>query len=184
MYQWYTASGNQMLNVDELASNGAVHVVRSVLFPPFADLNATVHATPALRAATSLMDASNISFLFDGNIGLFFLSYTADESIEMFQYSEAETLTAFLPMDSPLLNGSLATMDWTTLPPALLLDRHVVRGSWFTSGLVDGDALFNLNGQMLPVRHDGDCIGIGGSCIVVRDITLTNGVLHVIDKLL
>ena len=58
-----------------------------------------------------------------------------------------------------------------------------MRGTWFVSGLIDGDLLFTLGGEPLSVSHDGDCIGINDACIVVRDITLSNGVLHVVNKL-
>lgn len=63
-----------------------------------------------------------------------------------------------------------------------VLKRHIVHGTWFTSGLIDGDRLVSLSDRVLPVGHGGECVGVGGACIAVRDITLTNGVLHVIDK--
>lgn len=65
-----------------------------------------------------------------------------------------------------------------------VLRRHVVRGTWFTSGLIDGDHLFTFDDQVLTVKNDADCVGINGACIAVRDITLTNGVLHVVDNLI
>ena len=73
--------------------------------------------------------------------------------------------------------------------PCLVSDvirRHVVRGTWFVSGLIDGDLLPTFSNRSLTVSHDtpnGQCLAVGGVCIVVRDITLTNGVLHVIDHL-
>ncbi len=75
------------------------------------------------------------------------------------------------------------SVTWSFRVGVDLLERQVVRGTWFVSGLIDGDLLFALNGQTLRVSHEGDCIGINGACIVVRDITLSNGVLHVVDKL-
>ena len=64
--------------------------------------------------------------------------------------------------------------------------RHVVRGTWFASGLIDGDLLPTFSNRSLGVSNDtpnGQCMAVGRACIVVRDITLTNGVLHVIDQL-
>lgn len=156
---WYAASGSTIIDLDETASNGVVHVIHSVLFPPIGDLNVTVQSTPALRASSVLLESST----------------NADLN------GESVSLTAFLPMDSPLLNETLSSLDTSMLSD--LLERQVVRGTWFVSGLIDGDLLFALNGQTLRVSHEGDCIGINGACIVVRDITLSNGVLHVVDKL-
>ena len=112
--QWYTASGSQILNLDETASNGVVHVVRSVLFPPHGDLNATVHSTPALRAATSLLQIAENSELFDGN--LFANISFVNARLTFVSWSTGSTsLTAFLPMDSPLLNYTLSSLDTSTL---------------------------------------------------------------------
>lgn len=63
-----------------------------------------------------------------------------------------------------------------------MLSRHLVRGAWFTSGLVDEDQIYDLNNRPMHISRTESCIGIDGACIIVRDITLTNGVLHVIDR--
>lgn len=65
-----------------------------------------------------------------------------------------------------------------------ILARHLVRGTWFASGLIDGDYLYSISDDEIRVVQHEDCIGVNGACIVMRDITLTNGVLHVIDKLI
>lgn len=63
-----------------------------------------------------------------------------------------------------------------------MIRKHVVRGVWFLSGLIDGDRLVTISDEILSITHDGDCVSVNGACVVVRDITLTNGVLHVVDK--
>lgn len=58
----------------------------------------------------------------------------------------------------------------------------MVRGVWFLSGLIDGDRMITIDDDFLTITHDGECVAVNGACIVVRDITLTNGVLHVINR--
>ena len=55
--QWYTASGTTITNLDEMASNGVVHIVSSILFPPLGDLYSTVKWTPALQTAFTLLQS-------------------------------------------------------------------------------------------------------------------------------
>lgn len=52
-------SGSQIINLDEVASNGVVHVVRSVLLPPLGDLFSTVKWTPALQTAFYMLESAN-----------------------------------------------------------------------------------------------------------------------------
>jgi len=158
---WYTASGSQIINLDESASNGVVHIVRSVLSPPNGDLYTTVQWTPALQMSFGLLQNAFISDLFN----------------------ESATVTAFLPVDSPEMEEILTSR---TLPSssASILSRHVVPGTWFESGLIDEDQIYDLNNRPIHISRTEGCIGINGACIVARDITLTNGVLHVIDRLI
>jgi len=147
--------------LDVEASNGVVHVVRSVLSPPNGDLITTVQWTPALQMSFGLLQNALIPDLFN----------------------ESEIITAFLPVDSPIMEEILAS--GTLSSPSMrasILRRHLVPGTWFTSGLVDDDQIYNLNNEPMHVSRAEGCIGIDGACIIVRDITLTNGVLHVIDR--
>lgn len=153
------SSGSQIVNLDESTSDGVVHVVSSVLSPPNGDLNATVQWTPALKMSFDLLRNTIIPDLFD----------------------ESVIMTAFLPVDSPQMEDILKSR---TLPSSSdsMLSRHLVRGAWFTSGLVDEDQIYDLNNRPMHISRTESCIGIDGACIIVRDITLTNGVLHVIDR--
>lgn len=63
-----------------------------------------------------------------------------------------------------------------------MIRKHIARGVWFLSGLIDGDRLVTIGDDILTITHEGDCVAVNGACIVVRDVTLTNGVLHVVDK--
>lgn len=155
---WFTASGSQITNLDEVASNGIVHVVSSVLLPPLGDLYSTVKWTPALQTAFAMLQSANDPLFSNGSA----------------------SLTAFLPEDSPVLKAITDGLSPSSL--ASMIRKHVVRGVWFLSGLIDGDRMMTIDDDFLAVTYDGECVAVNGACIVVRDITLTNGVLHVIDK--
>lgn len=90
--QWYAASGSTIIDLDETASNGVVHVIHSVLFPPIGDLNVTVQSTPALRASSVLLESSTNA---DLNGGTIFLSRFGPVAI--FKFTSAATSSAKSP---------------------------------------------------------------------------------------
>lgn len=98
-----------IINLDEMASNGIVHVVRSVLFPPHGDLNATLQWTPALQIMASIfqkyIDITNLN----GKANIFQFHIMAYSMIILFTY--LDTVTAFLPVDSSLLTAKLSSLD-------------------------------------------------------------------------
>jgi OOP family OmpA-OmpF porin len=65
---------------------------------------------------------------------------------------------------------------------AQVLSHHVVDGVLMSSDLLDGDVMA-LDGNPLAVVA-GDDITVGGARLVERDITASNGVVHVIDRLI
>ena len=93
--------------MDEEVSNGVVHVVRSVLSPPNGDLITTVQWTPALQMSFGLLQNALIPDLFNGIRP----SHCQLREVKLlnFIFVESEIITAFLPVDSPIMEEILAS---------------------------------------------------------------------------
>ena len=107
----------------------------------------------------------------------------------------AETLsgpgpfTVFAPPNSAfdaLPTGTVASL----LEPAnkakltSVLTYHVVPGRLMAADLRDGQVLTTVNGETLTVHKSGNTVMIGDATITQADVAASNGVAHVINKVL
>ena len=65
-----------------------------------------------------------------------------------------------------------------------ILTYHVVAGRLMASDLRDGQVLTTVNGQRLTVRKTGNTVTVGGATVTQADVRASNGVAHVIDRVL
>ncbi|CAM3496754.1 fasciclin domain-containing protein [Pontibacter korlensis] len=65
-----------------------------------------------------------------------------------------------------------------------LLQNHVVAGKLTAADLTDGATLKTLGGQQLSVTKKGNDILVNGAKVVEADGMSTNGVIHVVEKVL
>ncbi|HEX8298294.1 MAG TPA: fasciclin domain-containing protein [Rubricoccaceae bacterium] len=65
-----------------------------------------------------------------------------------------------------------------------ILTYHVVAGNLMASDLRDGQTLTTVNGQRLTVRKTGNTVTVGGATVTQADVRASNGVAHVIDRVL
>jgi uncharacterized surface protein with fasciclin (FAS1) repeats len=66
----------------------------------------------------------------------------------------------------------------------LLLSEHLTVGVLSADDLVARGSFSNAMARDLPVVRDGDTITIGGAQVLVADLTASNGVVHLIDRVL
>jgi uncharacterized surface protein with fasciclin (FAS1) repeats len=95
--------------------------------------------------------------------------------------------TVFAPTDAAFANVPQATLaalakDKAKLRAVLLY--HVVQGKLTAAQVVKLDSVRTLNGQWLKVRVNHGTVTIGGARIIKTDIGASNGVIHVINKVL
>ena len=107
----------------------------------------------------------------------------------------AETLsgpgpfTVFAPPNSAFEALPAGTVE-TALQPAnramltSILTYHVVPGRLMASDLRDGQTLTTVNGARLTVRRQGNTVMVGGATVTQADVRASNGVAHVIDRVL
>jgi uncharacterized surface protein with fasciclin (FAS1) repeats len=69
-------------------------------------------------------------------------------------------------------------------PRPSILSYHVVAGSVPSETAVTLEAGETLNGQSFKMKFDGEVLMIDDAKVVKADIEASNGVTHVIDKVL
>lgn len=67
---------------------------------------------------------------------------------------------------------------------ASILTYHVVAGNAMAADLQDGQELTTVEGGKLKVSIKGDKVMIGNAQVTMADVAASNGVVHVIDKVL
>ena len=65
-----------------------------------------------------------------------------------------------------------------------ILTYHVVPGSLMAADLTDGQELTTIEGKKLKVSVNGSTVTVNGANVVKADVKSSNGVTHVIDKVL
>ena len=65
-----------------------------------------------------------------------------------------------------------------------ILTYHVVSGKALAADLKDGQELTTVQGGKLKVSIKGDKVMIGDAHVTMADVAASNGVVHVIDKVL
>lgn len=96
--------------------------------------------------------------------------------------------TVFAPTDAAF--ASIQKEVDTLLEPAnkeklsKVLTYHVVSGKLLAADLKDGKELTTVEGEKLKVHVHGGKVMIGDAHVTSADIHASNGVIHVIDKVL
>jgi uncharacterized surface protein with fasciclin (FAS1) repeats len=67
---------------------------------------------------------------------------------------------------------------------ANILTYHVVSGAHLAADLKDGAELTTVQGEKLKVTVNGGKVTIGGANVTAADVAASNGVVHLIDKVL
>jgi len=169
-------NGVKVKTADVSASNGVIHVVSRVIFPPAGNIVETAVANPDftyLVAAVTRADASGTSI--SGAL-------TAAGPLTVF----APTNQAFIEAGFPTIE-SIEAADANTLKNILLY--HVVPARVFSSDLTEGAQPTTAGGGTVTVTLAGGAKVQGASNttasgITATDIVANNGVIHIIDQVL
>jgi uncharacterized surface protein with fasciclin (FAS1) repeats len=96
--------------------------------------------------------------------------------------------TVFAPTDAAFasiqkdVDNLLKSENKATL--AKVLTYHVVSGKHMAAELKDGAELTTVQGEKLKVSVKDNMVMIGGAHVTTADVSASNGVVHVIDKVL
>jgi len=95
--------------------------------------------------------------------------------------------TVFAPTDKAFSKVPKATLDTLAKDKAKLrsvLLYHVAKGKLTAKKVVKRNSIKTLNGQRVRVKVRGDKVFVGGARVVTPDVRASNGVIHVINKVL
>ena len=95
--------------------------------------------------------------------------------------------TVFAPTDAAFAKVPKATLERlgrnrAALRSVLLL--HVAKGRLTAAKVTKRRAVKTLNGQRLAIRARGGKVFVGGARVLTPDVAASNGVIHVINKVL
>lgn len=160
-----TANCKKVTQVDNIASNGVIHVLDDVLKPVTETLLDLIQKNPELSTLKTALGSSNLgaSLREDG------------------QY------TLFAPTDTAFKNHKDLLMKIMANPSCMdnVLKNHLLPNV-VCSSVIQGDAQTPniLNKHTKLIRDENDKLYVDGAQIVTSDVMATNGVLHIIDDVL
>ena len=162
-----TVNGANVMMTDVIASNGLIHVIDSVLMPTDTpnDIPRTAQCTGSHDTLVSAVIQAELLETLQG----------------------AGPFTVFAPTDQAFVDAGidLAALNTTegreTLADILLY--HVVAGSVPAANVTDCMTATAVNGDLLGFTV-GDGVMVNGANVSLADVNTSNGVIHVIDKVL
>jgi transforming growth factor-beta-induced protein len=155
-------NGANITAVDVEASNGVIHVIDAVLLPVEDNVDTAVGA-----GLTTLVAAVQAAGLED-------------------VLRSAGPFTIFAPVESAfaaLPEGALEALLADPSALAGVLTYHVVAGRIFSSDLTDGMTATTVQGGTVTIGLTGGA-RVNNAAIVAADILTSNGVVHLIDRVL
>ncbi len=174
-----SVNGARVTTPDNLTSNGIFHAIDKVLVPPAGNLVQTAQADSRFTALVAAVQKTGLTNALGGSTFTVF----------------APTNAAFAQLPDPYKTAASIAAITDQNQIAFLtrvLQYHVVRGRVFspTLGLLQANVATLLPNATVRIRtSDGvSVLGAGNdgtaSAVVIPDIAATNGVVHVIDRVL
>lgn len=172
-------NGARVLQADGQANNGVVHAIDRVLLPPiFGNVVQTIQGIPQLLPTASFK----------------LLQAAVAKTGLVTQLVGAGPITVFAPTDAAFKAVGIDSAAIVKTPAATLatiLSYHVLGNRTYTPTIANGSALTTLQGGTVTAGVSTTALTVTGkgnggtaSNIGGPDITATNGVVHIIDRLL
>jgi transforming growth factor-beta-induced protein len=156
---------------DVMASNGVIHVIDSVLIPkaapaaPATNIVRTAIAAGQFKTLASLLRKAGLAGTLQGR-GPF---------------------TVFAPTDAAFAKvpkATLAALGKNKAKLRAVLLYHVVKGKVTAARAMKLRSAKTLEGKSLTIRVSGGKVLVGGATVTKADVMASNGVIHVINKVL
>lgn len=160
-------AGASVVATDVKASNGVIHVIDRVILP--SDKNIVETAQSAGSFGT-LLAAAKAAGLVD--------ALTAKGPITVLAPSD----DAFAKLPAGTVQSLLRPENREQLKQVLLY--HVIDGRVYADDAIKAGRAATLQGGTIAARIDGGRLMINGAGVVANDIEASNGVIHVIDRVL
>jgi len=158
--------GANLLATDILCSNGIIHVVDTILMPATTDLVDTAEAAGDFATLLTAVKSAGLSSALKGE-GPFTVFAPTDAAFAALQPGTVESL---------LLHENRDQL-------TAILTYHVVPGRVYADQLENGP-VGTLQGSQVKVAVGRQGVQIDGAQVLAADVESTNGVIHIIDKVL
>ena len=186
---------------DVETSNGIIHVIDKVLMPPSMSPDTPSEGEICYDMDTHTVDLTKTAETCDKmwisavDIPTTAAATTIHTSLvaAIAKANLTETLkgegpfTVFAPTDEAFTAEGINLDEYDTDEKisalADILRMHVVSGKVMSSNLTDGMEVTALSGDTLSFMI-GDTVSVNGATVVIADVPVSNGVIHVIDKVL
>ena len=165
----FTVNGGVMVNdanvtiADVNTSNGVIHVIDKVLLP-----TATPNDIPRTAQCTGIHDTL-VTAVIQGGL------------LETLQGEGP--FTVFAPTDQAFADAGIDLAAVSQSDLADILTYHVVSGAVPASAVTDCMSADSVNGNPLSFTVDGGVM-VNDANVTIADVNTSNGVIHVIDKVL
>ncbi|KAK3101471.1 hypothetical protein FSP39_003850 [Pinctada imbricata] len=159
-----TSEGSPVVKVDQNATNGVIHVISKVELPP----------------RGTVVDAAKRN----NKLGTLVKAVVAAGLVETL--SGAGPFTVFAPTDAAFNALPPGTLDNLLKNKTALTDvltYHVVSGTFYSAGLASG-AVPTVEGKSVNIAVASGGVTVNDAKVTMADESVTNGVIHVIDKVL
>ncbi|MVM31419.1 fasciclin domain-containing protein [Spirosoma sp. HMF4905] len=174
-----SVNGAHVLQADGQASNGVIYAIDRVLLPPiFGNVAATIQSIPILLPTASFKLLQ--SAVTKAGVGSILIG--------------TGPITIFAPTDAAFTAVGYDSATIAKAPAGLLtnlLSYHVLNSRTYTPLITNGSSLTTLQGGTITAGISTTALTVTGrgnantpSNITGPDITATNGVVHIIDRLL
>lgn len=158
--------GARVTSADIVASNGVIHVIDAVILPETKTIPQVADAAGSFGTLLAAVKAAGLSDTLSGE-GPFTVFAPTDEAF-------AALGTTVQDLLKPENKAKLAS----------ILTYHVVSGRVFASQVKDLNEAKTVNGQTVKIEVKNGKVMVGGAEVVTADIDASNGVIHVINKVL
>jgi len=160
-----TVGGATVTGADVQASNGIIHVIDKVLSPPV-DIPATAQTTTIHDSLVAAVIQAELLTTLQGE-GPF---------------------TLFAPTDQAFADAGINLADLNTVEGKAALTNillyHVVSGEVPSSAVTECMSANAANGQPLSFTVNSNGVMVNGANVTLPDVVASNGLIHVIDKVL
>ena len=163
---------SRLLATNITASNGVIHVIDKVILPP----------APEAMAPGTIVDVATEA----GSFGTLLAAVEAAGLVDTL--AGEGPFTVFAPTDeafAALPEGTVEALlaDIPALTDILLY--HVVAGEVLAADVVGLDSATTVQGSDVAITVDGGNVFLNGTAqVIATDIAASNGVIHVIDKVI
>jgi uncharacterized surface protein with fasciclin (FAS1) repeats/plastocyanin len=170
--------GATVTSADVIASNGVIHVIDKVLTPPADTPVDPVEPVspgdiPTVATGTGIHTAL-VAALAKANL---VSALQAEGPFTVFAPTDEAFTAAGIDLDTFVSEAEIATL-------ADILTYHVYVGAVASTDVTDGMTVAMLNGDNASFTVTADGVMIEGATVVSADVIASNGVIHVIDKVL